>query len=72
MFDCTAHVKPLGSYDVFVLQAYGYKNWTVCHPIGTFDDFPDASQAQRAQLYQIAIAKNSKPSIFQLLSLSLA
>jgi len=45
---------------VFVLQAYGYKNWTVCHPIQTFADFPDANQAQRAQLHQIAIAKNSK------------
>jgi hypothetical protein len=47
-------------YDVFVIQAYGYKNWTVCHPINTFNDFPNANQAQRAQLHQIAIAKNSK------------
>jgi len=43
-----------------VMQAYGYKNWTVCHPINTFSDFPNANQAQRAQLHQIAIAKNSK------------
>ena len=51
-----------GRYDVFVLQAYGYKNWTVCHPMEYFKDFPHANQAQRAQLQQIAIAKNSKQS----------
>eukprot|EP00045_Choanoeca_perplexa_P018469 m.292733 g.292733 ORF g.292733 m.292733 type:complete len:3199 (-) comp17828_c0_seq1:4442-14038(-) len=54
------HVDP---YDVFVIQAYGYKNWTVCHPLDTFEDFPNANQAQRAQLQQIAIAKNKSRAV---------